>query len=158
MILEVGVYTHSQADGPPVSFLHCSTVTAVWGHWYCDTVERLKCMTQGHFESTSVCWGKPQRQTRVCDAQLPCVYHATYQLGFPCLTEVKAALSEGPYLSPLPRYQQLLSGGPSVAPSSPPDHSSDVHSGRSRSQHGFLLSPLLLPFLWRIWQPSGGSC
>lgn len=26
------------------------------------------------------------------------------------------------------------------------------------SQHGFLLSPLLRPFLWRTWQPSGGSC
>jgi len=105
---------------------------------------------QGHSQSTSsAALLELQTHARATELYLRCLRHTTYHLGFPSLTEVEAAMSEGPYSSPLSCYQQLLSGGPSVTPFPLPNLALDLHSGRSRSQHGFLLSPLLRSFLWR---------
>lgn len=109
-------HAHSRAVMDPprlVTSLCCSSSTTDRYH---DMVERSHSMKQEHFQSTSSVSLMPQRQTRVYDAQLTWLYHTTFRLCFPCLTEVQAALSEGSNLSPLPSYQQLLSGGPSVAP------------------------------------------
>lgn len=78
-------------------------------------------------------------------------HHTTYQLGFPCLTELQAAPSEGPYLSPLPRYQQLLSGGPSVVPSSPPQTSLETSTAVGPGASTTFFSPLY------VFQSFGGS-
>lgn len=73
---------------------------------------------QGHSQSTSfAALLEVQTHARASELYLRCLRNTTYHLGFPSLTEVEAAMSEGPYSSPLSCYQQLLSGGPSVTPS-----------------------------------------
>jgi len=56
---------------------------------------------QGHSQSTSfAALLGVQTHARASELYLRCLHHTTYHLGFPSLTEVEAAMSEGPYLSP----------------------------------------------------------
>ena len=111
------------------------------------TDERYQLMQQGHLESTSFygLW-EVRRHARATERYVCLLYHTTYRLGFPSLTEVEAVLSQGTLPLPHSNATSIYYLAVRLSPPLPlPNFALDMHSGRSRSQHCFLLSPLSDP-------------